>query len=132
MIMWIPFIVAMLGFVISWYTYHVEQYVGKKKGYQPGCDIRDWASCTKAFSSNHSTTFGLSNGVWGLLFYLVIIVLALFGEIQYIFLLSLLSVFVSIYLAYILYSRVKTLCVVCTSIYIINIALALSSYLIAF
>ena len=67
-----------------------------------------------------------------MLFYLVAVVLALLGEVQWIFLLSVLSVLGSFYLAYILYFKIKTFCVVCTSIYAVNVLLALSAYLIAF
>lgn len=132
MITWVSLILAIIGFILSWYAYHVEQYAGKKKGYRPACDISARVSCTKAFSSVYGTTLGLSNGTWGMLFYIVVITLALFGEIQYIFLLSLLAVLGSLCLAYLLYFRVKTFCVVCTSIYVINIILAVSSYLSAF
>ncbi len=132
MISWILVVVAFIGLCLSLYAHHVEQYAGKKKGYHAACDISDRASCTKAFSSSYGNTFGLSNGTWGMLFYLVAVVLALLGEVQWLFLISCLSVLTSFYLAYILYFKIKTFCVVCTSVYAINILLALSAYLIAF
>lgn len=132
MIAWIPLILAVIGFCLSWYAYHVEQFAGKKKGYCALCDINDNALCTKAFTSAYGQTFGVSNGTWGVLFYLVAAVLALLGEIQYLFLISSLSLLASLYLAYALYVKVKTFCVVCTSIYLINILLVVSTYFLGF
>lgn len=132
MISWVPLVFAVIGFALSWYAYHVEQYAGKKKGYVAACDFSDRASCTKAFSSKYGRTFGMSNGTWGLLFYMVMIVLAVLGEVQYLFLLSSFAVLVSIYLAYVLLFKVKTLCYLCSSIYAINIALSISTYILTF
>ena len=132
MISWIPLVFAVIGFALSWYAYHVEQYAGKKKGYVAICDLNDHASCTKAFSSKYGITLGMSNGTWGMLFYIVMIVLSLLGEIQYLFLLSSLAVLASIYLAYVLLVKVRTVCVVCSSIYAINIALSVSTYMLTF
>lgn len=132
MITWIPLILAIIAFGLSWYAYHVEQFAGKKKGYHPACDINDNSSCSKAFTSEYGRTFGVSNGTLGMLLYVVMIVLALLGEVQWLFLISCLTVLVSIYLAYILYAKVKTFCVVCTSVYVLNILLAISTYLIGF
>lgn len=132
MISWLPLVLAALGFGLSWYAYHVEQYAGKKKGYHPACDINDNVSCTKAFTSAYGTTFGLSNGTWGMMLYLVMIVLALLGEVQWLFLLSCATVLASIYLAYVLYFKVRTWCIICTSVYVINIALVISTYFIGF
>lgn len=132
MISWLPLVLAVIGFGLSVYAYHVEQYAGKKKGYHPACDINDNVSCTKAFTSSYGTTLGLSNGTWGMMVYLVMIVLALLGEVTWLFMISFLAVLASLYLAYCLYFRVRTWCVICTGMYIINLALAISTYILAF
>ena len=132
MIAWIPLVVAAAGFGLSWYAYHVEQFAGKKKGYHASCDFGEHSLCTKAFLSAYGKTFGVSNGTWGILFYLVAVILALLGEIQYLFLISSLSLLASLYLAYALYVKVKTFCVVCTSIYVVNILLVISTYFLGF
>lgn len=129
MIEWTLGILALIGLSLSLYAYHVEQYAGKKKNYKPLCDIRERVSCTKAFTSAYGHTLGTSNSVWGILFYLIMVLLAVFGHIQYIFLLSALAVVGSVYLAYILYTRIQTLCIICTSIYVVNILLAVISYI---
>lgn len=132
MISWVPLVLAVIGFVLSWYAYHVEQYAGKKKGYHPFCDVNDRVSCTKAFSSEYGKTFGVTNGTWGMLIYAVMIVLALLGEIQWLFLLSCLTVLISFYLAGVLYFKVKSACVVCISMYVLSVVLAIVTYVLGF
>lgn len=132
MIAWIPLVLALLGLGLSWYAFHVAQFAGTKKGYHPLCDINEKSSCSKAFTSEYGKTLGMFNGEWGMLFYTILVVLALLGEIQWMFLLACLSVIGSLYLAYILYFKVKTFCVVCTSVYITNLLFALSTYLLGF
>lgn len=117
-------ILAFLGILLSWYTWHVEQYVGKKKNYTATCDITETISCTKAFRSKFGKTFGISNSVFGMFGYTALLILALLGEIQFVFIFSVFACCMSVYLAYAQYFKVKTFCIICTSIYIINILLA--------
>lgn len=120
---WSVAILIILGMVLSWYAWHVEQYAGKKKNYAAACDISERVSCTKAFTSTFGKTFGISNSIYGMIGYFVLLVLALMGEIQYVFVLAVFACLVSIYLAYLQYAKVKTFCVVCTCIYLINIVI---------
>ena len=122
-------ILAIIGFLLSLYAFSIEKKSEKEKKYKPICDISDKISCTKAFSSKFGKTFGLSNSIYGIIFCIVIFLLALFGLINYIFYLSIPSVIYSIYLAYILYFKVKSFCLVCNGIYLVNILLLIFSYL---
>ena len=72
--------------------------------------------------------FGISNGLAGMAFYILVITLNIFGMTNIIFYLSILSLIGSIYLAYMLNFKVKTVCIVCYSIYFVNILLFIFSY----
>ena len=120
-------ILAIIGLLLSIYAL----YVGKKsseKHYKAACDINDKISCTKAFSSSYGKILGISNSVFGIIFYIIILILNALDNIQVIFYLAVISVIGSIYLAYISYIKLKILCIVCSSIYLVNILLLIFSY----
>ena len=121
-------ILSIIGFLLSVYAFKVERTRQKNKNYKAVCDINDRVSCTKAFGSKYGKTFGLSNSVYGMVFYFVIFLLSLSGLIEYVFYLSLLSVLSSIYLAYVLYFKVKSFCLVCIGVYLVNLLLLVFSY----
>lgn len=132
MIALVPLVLSLMGFVLAVYAHHVAQYAGKKKGYSAVCDMGDQASCSKAFTSEYASTAGIANTTWGMLFYTLTALLSIAGEIQYLFLLVVAAFIGSIYLGYVLYVHVRTFCVVCTAIYIINCGLLVSTYLTLF
>ncbi len=125
-------LVPSIGLLLSLYALRVERYAGHKKGYHPACDFNNRVSCTKALTSKYGKTLKISNAAWGMIFYSVVIILIFFEEIQYVLILALISLIGSVYLAYFQYIKLRTFCMVCTAIYIINIALALLSYYMLF
>jgi len=121
-------LLAIAGFLLSFYILYVEKKTEQDKNYQPLCDISDKISCTKVSKSKWGKTFGIANAVYGLLFYALLFILT-FINIKLIFYLAALSVLSSFYLAYVLYFKLKTVCLVCYSVYIVNIFLLIFSYL---
>ncbi len=121
-------ILSILGFVVSLYAYIVERKYEKDKKYKAVCDISDNMSCKKAFTSEYGKIFGISNSFIGMLFYVGLFVLTLYNFSNIIFYMSWLSFAMSVYLAYISFIKMKNFCLVCTSIYIINILLLFFSY----
>ena len=119
-------VLGVIGFLLSWYSYYAEKKFCRTRR-KMICDINDKISCTKAFTSVYGKTFGISNSIYGMVFYLVVLISS-FYDIRYVFYLSILSVLGSIYLAYILYFKVKSFCLVCSSIYLVNILLLIFSY----
>ena len=124
----ITVILIIIGFLLSAYSFYVVKKMKKEKNYKAVCDISDRVSCTRAFSSKYGEIFGLSNTIYGMIFYAIIFILALFGFINYIFYLSIFSVIGSIYLAYVLYFKLHNLCLVCHGIYLVNLLLLIFSY----
>ena len=122
-------LISLIGFLLSLYAIYVERMVKYDKNYKAICDISEKISCSKAFASGYGKIFfGISNGIIGTIFYALIAALNFYGLTNFIFYLSVLSVIGSIYLAYILNFKVKTICLVCYSIYIINILLLIFSF----
>ncbi|MDP1695159.1 MAG: vitamin K epoxide reductase family protein [Candidatus Woesearchaeota archaeon] len=115
-------ILAFLGFLVSLYAYTVERNA-RNPDYKAFCDFKDSMSCTKAFTSPYGKLFGVSNALGGLVFYAVIFLLTFFGQTTFIFILSLVSFWGTLYLAYLSYFKMKNFCVVCHIIYLINVLL---------
>ncbi len=120
-------ILAAAGFLLSAYALHVEKKIAQDKNYRPVCDINDTVSCTRNLTSKHSRTLGLPNSAAGLAFYALVFVLAFTSYAAAIFYLSLLALIGSFYLAYISYYKLRTFCLVCTGIYLVNILLFIFS-----
>lgn len=122
-------ILAAAGFVVSLYALYIERAAGADATYKPACDISNRISCSKAFLSPYSRLLGVSNALWGLLFYTVIGGAALLNMHTVVFWLSLAGLCASGMFAYFLYFKVRVFCLVCTTTYLINIGLFFASYL---
>ncbi len=122
---------ALIGLVLSAYAYSVEEKIKQKKGFKAACDISKRISCTKAFASAYGEHFGVSNTVYGLFFYVLILALSFFS-VELVFYLALIFIAGSLYLAYFQYMKVQTFCIVCNGIYVVNFLLGVSAYLKAF
>ena len=130
MINQILMILAAIGLVLSVYAYYVGKKAKSEKKYTALCDINDKISCSKAFTSKYGSHFGISNTIFGSFFYALVFVLALYNLTSWVFYLSVLAVLGTVYLAYLLYVKVKSFCLVCSSIYIINILLLIFSFMV--
>lgn len=124
-------IISIAGFFLSLYALYIEKK-SEQGNYKAVCDINDRISCTKAFSSEYGKMFNISNSVSGLFFYAVISVLSWLNFVDYVFYLAVASMLATFYLWYTLTFKVKTVCVVCYSIYIVNMLLLVFSYLRAY
>lgn len=116
-------IFAVLGFCISLYTYIAEYMVRTNPTFKPFCDLSDRISCTKPMKSRYAKIFYISNALVGMAFYAFMILLASMDAIKLLLIAASLSFLVSVMLAYILYVKIKALCLLCTALYIINITM---------
>ena len=116
----IPFL-AILGFCLSVYSYLVETRLKKDSSYKPACDLSDKISCSKPFLSKYSKLYYFSTSIFGLGFYTALFFASLFGLTNLLILLSFVGMTTTIFLAFILYREIKSFCLICTAIYIINI-----------
>ncbi len=121
-------IISSVGFLLCIYGLYVERKLKLNQSYQAVCDLSDKVSCTKTFLSPWGKMLGVSNICVGLLFYAGMILLGLLNQGGLAFVGAISACVASIFLAYILYTKVKTFCLLCMSIYIVNILLLLVSY----
>lgn len=113
-------ILAIIGFCISLYTYVLEKKVKENPAFKPVCDLSDRVSCTKPMKSPYANLFFFSNATVGMGYYVLIGLLAYFNMPQLLLIAAIGGVIVSCILAYILYVKIQSLCLLCTSLYIIN------------
>jgi vitamin-K-epoxide reductase (warfarin-sensitive) len=122
-------IIALIGLGITLYGIMVEKKVQEDSQYKAACDISDKVSCTRTFTSPYAKMFGFSN-IWALFFYYcTIIALYLCKAYYFVFLTAAAGCIVSIFFAYILYFKIRTLCLICTSLYIVNAVLLYAAYM---
>jgi len=117
------YIAAAIGALLSGYTLYLEYRLKKDSSYKAVCDISNRMSCTRTFHSSYGKTLGISNGWWGILYYLIIAGLVFYGRADFILFATAFGVVYSARLAYILYFKLKNFCLVCNAIYIVNILL---------
>lgn len=135
---------SVIGLALSAYSYYIE--TRQEENYVAMCDLK-WASCTKVFKSSYGSLLaGQPNSFWGLLFYALtafLAVIPILDNAHFTFfpvslvtpLLAARSLQVlagaacigSVFLAYLLVAKIKTICVVCVSIYATNVMLLYTS-----
>ncbi len=120
-------LVLILGIILSLYSFSVEKKIAKNKKYSPVCDISSKVSCTKAFTSKYGHVFGVSNALMGIGFYVAALLLTFSSFASLIFYMALFSMLMTLYLAYVSFFIQKNFCLVCISIYVINILVLLLS-----
>ncbi|MBI2774880.1 hypothetical protein HYX58_02650 [Candidatus Dependentiae bacterium] len=113
-------LIAAIGFFISLYAALTERKVNEDPNYKAACDLTDTISCTKPMKSEYSNLFFISNSFAGMIYYAIIAVLAYLQMPLLIFIITAGGALFSCFLAYLLYFKIKALCLVCTSLYIIN------------
>ena len=121
-------LVSALGFILSFYAFLLKRKLKSNPEYKPVCDISDFISCSKPVLSEYGKIFIIANSVVGMLFYALMFGLAIKGMAIVLFGLSIAVCLASGYLAYILFFKIHTWCLLCTAMYIVNVLLLLLSY----
>lgn len=121
-------IVSLVGILVCLYGLFVERKLETNPNYKAACDISEHVSCTKPLLSPWNRKFGISNIQIGMIAYLCMFFLAVTGQAQLAFIVSCCFALVTIYLGYILFTQVKTMCLICTAVYIVNFLLLLFTY----
>lgn len=138
------FFLSFWGLVCSVYAIMIENGNERKKR---ACDLNEAISCTRVLTSKYGHMmklgFGLSddhplnfsNAYYGMAFYLLLPNFYGFalhypfpGAASIFLLMTASSVAASIGLGYILYSRLKTLCLICVVTYVINTLLFMTAF----
>jgi len=113
-------ILAFIGALLTLYLLHVEASLLQNKNYKSLCDISDKVTCTGVAKSQYAHLFGVSNAVLGILYYGLVAILAIFGEMRLITIVSIPAMVLTLVLGYMLFYKIKKVCPVCYAAYIIN------------
>lgn len=120
-------LLSFIGIGLCLYSLYIEQRM-QGGAYKPACDLNDRISCSKTFRSKYGRLFGISLAFYGVIFYSIALALGLMDAIGLLHLAALFAVAASLVLAYIQYFKLQTICLICTSLYIVNILLLVVSY----
>ncbi len=130
-------VLALAGLGVSLYLTNFHFKILSDANYESFCSINATFDCDKVNSSPWAKLWGIPLGLYGAGFYSVILALSAFtfsrkdkhaGAPQLIFGLSFLAVVLSLGLAYISAVEIGAWCILCVSLYIINILLLVFSY----
>ncbi len=119
-------LLATLGLISSLYVLKIEFKIRHKKSYKPICDIKKNISCSKTILSKYNDILGIPNSLYGIVYYLSILLLSIYNP-DIIFYLSIVGGVFSLIFGYISFFKLKTFCLICNFIYLINILLLISS-----
>ncbi|MCX7943085.1 MAG: thioredoxin domain-containing protein [Deltaproteobacteria bacterium] len=124
--------IAFLGIIISIWLTHLHLKIVSEPEYESFCNISERINCDKVNSSPYSEILSIPIAHLGSLTYLLVIILALFSLKGHP-LSNLLSTFnliififsnlYSFFLLYVSISIIKSLCILCCGLYIVNLAL---------
>lgn len=122
-------ILAILGLMIAVYGITVERALKQDMQYKAVCDISDKISCTRPMLSQYNSMLGISNSLAAALYYALIIALVVLQQPQLLMFVIVGGLVATAIFAYILYFKIRSLCLICTSLYLINIALAVAYFM---
>ena len=121
--------IAMIGLVISAYGYFVESRIQADPTYKPACDISDIVSCSKPIRSKYGKLFLFSNTSLGFGYYTSMISLAAIDYAYLSFFLAIGGICASAIFAYILFFKIRAFCLICMSVYAVNVALLIATFM---
>jgi protein-disulfide isomerase len=135
----IVLILALAGFITSIILAKIGFTVVVDPSVKSFCNINEAFNCDAVALSGYAAHFGIPNFLYGIGFYLLIIVISIFNLFStklnlknffvYLFWLSLVSVLVSIYLFFVSHFIIESFCILCMIIYGINILLLLVTFM---
>ena len=132
-------LLAFLGLGLSVELTRVYYLGYRDPEFDPVCAISEKMDCVSVALSPYSKILGLPNSIYGVFTYLLILALVplrLKTKIKilehlenYLFLLALFSVGLSVYLAYVSTFKIKSFCIWCTALYVVNLVFLVLAWL---
>ena len=121
-------LLSVVGFFISMYAYYIEIMMVKSLTFRPFCDFSDTVTCSEVILSEYGRLFRIPNSILGMLFYSAVMFLFNANYLFALFILCILAGMVTLFLFSVLIFRIKKLCILCYSVYIINFVLIVLVY----
>jgi len=119
----IVLVLAFIGLIVSLYGIFVERELQRNADYKAACDISDYVSCTRPFLSPYAKILGISNSYASAIYYVIIMTIAVFGHGCLLMMATGIGMIATLFFAYILYCKIKSFCLICNTLYVINIIL---------
>ena len=107
-------ILSGIGFLVSLYMFYVWMRIKGNSNYKSSCDFSEYISCSKSLKS------GYTNPVAGALFYVIVGVLGFYKMMTPLLIVTVIGGLGTCVIAYLIYFKVKTLCLPCTAVFIVN------------
>lgn len=120
---------CIVGVMLSLYGMQVHIYANttdnnNKNKEKQWCDINDRVSCSRAINSPYGKIiWNIPNPVLGVLYYTAVLISHRLDITILTKSIAVVGVLFSCFLGYILAFKIKTVCVICIAVYIVNIAL---------
>ena len=133
---WFVIILALAGLLVCLYLYslHVALLRGEIKG-SPLCGADGGLGCQSVAASQYSSMLGLPLASWGALFYSTLLLLGIGvvvfwrdsgkAYLRWIFWLVVLGLGIDLYLGYLMFFSIQSICWLCLSTYAINLVIIL-------
>lgn len=132
-------ILALIGFILSAILGDVGVNAISDLSHKSICNFNEAFNCDLVARSNYSSHFGIPNFLIGLVYYFILVGLTSYklankekflpNLVVYIFWVSLFSVLGSIYLYYVSSAVIKSFCIFCMGIYLVNILIFLVAFM---
>lgn len=132
-------VISLIGFVLSIILGQVGINTLTDPNYHSFCNINEAFNCEAVALSKYANHFGIPNFIYGILYYAVLLMAGCYCLLDkknslpnifvYIFWLSVVSMIISIYLFAISLFIIKSKCILCMGVYIVNILLLVVSFM---
>jgi uncharacterized membrane protein len=128
---------SLIGLVASSMSAYVHYRLLTDPSYTSFCDVNTSVNCTQAYLSRFGSLWGVPVALWGVLFFVVVLLLAIAGGRArsasreaipgYIFSTSTIGLAIVLYLAWASFFQLHTVCLFCATTYIAVIAIFILS-----
>ena len=128
---------SIIGLVASSMSAYVHYRLLTDPSYTSFCDVTTSVNCTQAYLSRFGSLWGVPVALWGVLFFVVVLLLAIAGGRArsasreaipgYIFSMSTIGLAIVLYLAWASFFQLHTVCLFCATTYIAVIAIFILS-----
>ena len=132
-------VLATLGFIISLLLAKVGINVVNDPQFKSFCNFNTAFDCDAVALSSYASHFGIPNFLYGIGYYLVIIIFSSYilyrnenflpNMLVYVFWLSLLSLIFSFYLFMVSHLLIKSFCLLCMLIYLVNVIMFVVAFM---
>lgn len=132
-------LIAAAGIGVSLLIEQEHHRISSDPSYVSFCRVNERVDCERVLSSEYSSVFGISVSLWSTFFYSSVLLLGLLSVVRdsfaqrrqlasLIFALSMFGLLFSLYLAAVSLTVLTTICLMCSTLYLVSLGLFVSSW----